>query len=210
VCAADPPDGELSEFAAELHARWETGAQAGEQRRREDAASCREMGAAPRHFAVQDCVYRRDPQGGWLYPTVMHIFGELHPEDEALTGALAREMEAGLPAGAQVVCPLGLGNHVDHQLTRRAAERLGLPLWYYADYPYVLQNPEQLAALPAAGWSAHVFPVSQAGLEAWGRSIAAHASQLSTFWPDLASMRSFLQAYWQPFEGVQLWRPGAA
>ena len=33
VCAATPPTGQLSPFAEELHARWETGPQAPLQRR---------------------------------------------------------------------------------------------------------------------------------------------------------------------------------
>jgi hypothetical protein len=54
-----------------------------------------------------------------------------------------------LPPDWQLVCPLTLGNHVDHQLVRQAAERIGRPLCYYADLPYGLKNerlPENLVA----------------------------------------------------------------
>lgn len=206
VCAGDPPPGELSGFAKELHERWETGVQAAAERRGEDAAACRAMGAEYHPMDLPDCVYRRGPDGAWLYPTVMDIFGSLHPGEAELAERIASELEVGLEDGSQVVCPLALGNHVDHQLVRQAAERLGRPTWYYADYPYVLQAPEQLQAATGSGWSAQIFRVSPAGLEAWGRSVAAHASQISTFWPDLEAMQKALREYWQPWQGVQLWR----
>jgi hypothetical protein len=60
-----------------------------------------------------------------------------------------------------------------------------------------------------AGWAEVSFLVSAAGLEAWQAAVAAHASQISTFWPDLEAMRAEIQAYLAGPGGVLLWHsPG--
>ena len=57
-----------------------------------------------------------------------------------------------------------------------------------------------------SGFDAKIFPVSAAGLDVWKDAVAAHTSQISTFWSDLDQMRSAIQNYWQQFEGVRLWQ----
>ena len=124
-----------------------------------------------------------------------------------LVDRLADELEKQIPPGADVVCPLTLGGHVDHRLTRAAVEKTGRKIWYYADYPYVLSRTAELDALRQSGWQSTTFPVSDAGLEAWIASVAAYTSQISTFWPDAIAMRAGLQDLWQSSgSGVQLWK----
>jgi LmbE family N-acetylglucosaminyl deacetylase len=210
ICAADPPPGPLSAFAQSLHDRWGTPPAAVQQRREEDKASCRALGASSRYFSVPDCIYRPgSPANTHYYASEEAIFGPFDPREDTLAAQLADEMALILPENAQVVCPLTLGNHVDHQLTRAAAEKLDRVLWYYADYPYVLE-------LTAGGpfeytqegrWESRVFPISDAGLRAWQASVAAHQSQVSTFWEDLDAMRVAIQSYSQAEGGVRLWKP---
>lgn len=214
LCAGAAPAGPLSPFARSLHARWGTGVAAVASRRAEDIAACQRLGAAHRHFDVPDCIYRRAGQAGsaaesgdFLYASEESLFDRLHPAEEPLIQALADELALALPAEAQPVCPLTLGNHVDHQLTRAAAERLGRPLWYYADYPYASKHNPQLEQLRQQGWQTTRFPVSPGGLRAWQEAIAAHQSQISTFWPDLETMQAAIQEYCdQSGGGVNLWQ----
>lgn len=206
ICAGDPPGGSLSAFAASLHARWQTQPQAAQERRQEDFLSCQQMGADYRHFTVPDCIYRRGPEGEFLYDSEESLFGELHPQEQILAANLADQIAAGLAPEDQLVSPLTLGHHVDHQLTRAAAERLGQSLWYYEDYPYAEKASQALAALGEAGWKPVVHAVSPAGIRAWQASIAAHRSQISTFWPDLETMQSAVQRYYQQRGGICLWR----
>jgi LmbE family N-acetylglucosaminyl deacetylase len=209
ICAGEVPPGPLSPFAASLHARWETSQNAPAERRAEDLAACRAMGAISRHFDLPDCIYRRNPaDAAHLYTSEEAIFGPLHPAEEGLVAQLAADLENLLPASATVVCPLTLGGHVDHRLTRAAAEKINRSMWYYADYPYVLNQAHQLKILRQSGWQSADFPVSESGLEAWITSVAAYTSQVSTFWPDNASMRAALCDYWHGSDGgVRLWRP---
>jgi LmbE family N-acetylglucosaminyl deacetylase len=214
LCAGDPPPGALSPFAAGLHARWAAGEQAILRRRQEDRHACALLGAAVGHFPAPDCIYRRSPVDGRpLYTSEEDLFGALAPDDQALVGDLTRQVRDSLPAAAQVAAPLGLGNHVDHQLTKQVAEGLGRPLWFYAEYPYLMQDEVWRGSgepqFSPAGWEALPIPVSQEGLQAWQDAVATHATQISTFWPDTAAMQSALAAYHGPTQSVRLWRPQA-
>ena len=216
VCSGDPPAGAQSPFAASLHARWQLGAEAVAVRRLEDAASCQQLNASYRHLSVPDCIYRQ--AGGsknWLYTSEAALFGNLHPDDSRLATALSAELAATLPVPAMLVCPLALGGHVDHQLTRAAVEQVVdkpgkrdmWSLWYYADYPYVAREISHLAEISTETLIFTSFEISQQGLEAWGRAVTAHSSQISTFWPDVKAMREDLEAYSRRWGGVRLWQP---
>ena len=94
ICAGEAPPGPLSLFAAALHARWEAGQNAPTERRAEDLAACREMGAVPCHFDLPDCIYRRGlDQVSHLYISEEDIFGPIHPEEEGLIARLAEDLE---------------------------------------------------------------------------------------------------------------------
>lgn len=200
LCAGDPPSASFSPFAEALHARWQLSpSQAVARRREEDHAALRGLGAAVVHLPVPDCIYRRHPVSGeFLYASETALFDRLHPVELGVAGDLARSLTATLAAwpDAQVYAPLGIGRHVDHQLTRRAAEQLGRPLFYYEDYPYAERAP---AAAEWGGLAAGLQPVTlgleEADLQAYCQSVAAYRSQVSTFWPDEAAMMVALRGF---------------
>ena len=165
------------------------------------------MGATIRHLSIPDCIYRSSPKThAHLYTSDQGLFTPLPPDEGPLVEQLARQLQASLPKNAEIVCPLSLGKHVDHQLTRAAADRLGRALWYYADYPYVMRETGWQEGLRQAGWKAVEFPVSEEGFLAWTKAIAAHASQISGFWPDLETLRVAMREYWAQVGGVRLWK----
>jgi LmbE family N-acetylglucosaminyl deacetylase len=207
ICAGDPPEGPLSPFAEGLHERWQSGRDAVSRRQVEDQASCAAMGAMSSYFPIPDCIYRRsEADGAPLYASESDIFGPVHSLEAPLVGQLGEELRRRLPQEAKVVAPLALGGHVDHHLVKFAAQALERPHYYYADLPYVLTRGDELGKLSRAGWKPRIFPISEAGLTAWQASIAAHASQISTFWPDLASMEAAIGAYCRENKGVRLWQ----
>lgn len=206
VCAGESPGGDLSPFAQELHARWEVDQNATARRRIEDLNSCRRLGAGSRYFSIPDCIYRRHPQTGeFLYASEAALNGPLQPGDTQVIAALREDLKRLLQTDMVLVSPLGLGNHVDHQLTRAALEGLGCTSFYYTDYPYVLHSRSQLENLVHEGWVSQVFPISQEGLAAWQDSIAAHGSQISTFWTSENEMRQAVTDYLCWNSGIQLW-----
>jgi LmbE family N-acetylglucosaminyl deacetylase len=212
ICAGKPPRRALSAYAQLHHARWATGALAVEQRRSEDIASCAILHASYRHFDIPDCIYRpRQKKIPHYYTSGDNIFGNIHPaERKNLVRRLTRIFSENFPPDAQVVCPLTLGNHVDHQITRLAAEQaakvLAQPLLYYADYPYAAQHPEQITAYQQKGWECVRFDISEGGLQAWFAAIAAHRSQISTFWSDDQQLQADIRAYARLQNGLCLWK----
>jgi LmbE family N-acetylglucosaminyl deacetylase len=183
ICAGDPPDADLSPLTQELHARWKTGSEAGAVRREEDRRSCEILGVKMRHFQIPDVIYRTDPDTG---EPVIKLNGDLFSTspEKYLVNQLASMFMHEVPRGSQLVSPMTLGSHIDHLLVRAAAERTGFPLLYYADYPYVLTSPRILAEFEQGQWKRQPAIISEAGVQAWQGSIAAHASQSSTFWRD--------------------------
>lgn len=210
ICAGDPPPGPFSPYAQSLHQRWETGPQAVGKRREEDLTSCAIMGVSCYHLPIPDCIYRADIHGTHLYPSDEAILSDIHPTEIDLIVSLGDMLTKKLPQDVIIVSPLALGGHVDHRLTRTAAERVGCPLWFYADYPYVLKDPSQLESSGICLGERHLFTISQSGMEAWVSAVAAHRSQISTFWPDQVSMQTAIEEYLQRTGGVFLWEVNAS
>ncbi len=203
ICAGDPPPGPLSPFAESLHERWGSGREAMAARRAEDIESCARLGASHRHFSIPDCIYRHSEQSGeHFYPSETSLTGPMHPDEQSLVRRLRKTLKETLTPEVRLVCPLGLGNHVDHQLTRAAAESLHTPLWYYAEYPYIREIPHwEPKDMPPS-----VYPISAESITTWQDAVAAHGSQISTFWENIPEMRREILAYAREMKGIVLWR----
>ncbi len=206
ICAGDAPPGPLSPLAQELHARWQTGPDAPRIRRAEDLKACGMLGAKSVHLDIPECIYRRRQDTGLpLIGSNDELFQPL-PEIEAplvaqIAGLLSRQVEE----DARLVSPLAIGGHIDHHLVRRAAEALHRPLLYYADYPYLEGQRENMNRETGTGWEICPRPISRSGLAAWQSSVACYRTQISTFWKNLAEMRAALQRYHAQGGGARLW-----
>ena len=211
VCAGDPPPPPYSAFAEELHTRWGMdGAQASALRRREDQAACRELGAKARHSPLPDCIYRTIPESGQaVIRDRDELFQAYSPGERYLVDDIAAWVRQSLPSGARLVSPLALGGHIDHRLVRDALENLQMPLWFYADYPYVIDDPLNHSDLrdQVAGYHRSLVQgISPQALAAWQAAVAAYASQISTFWGSLDEMRMRIASYHQEGGGAVLWQ----
>jgi LmbE family N-acetylglucosaminyl deacetylase len=235
VCAGEIPAGPLTPFAEELHARWGTGLLSVAARRAEDEAACRIVGAAPRYFNLPDCIYRRLPDSGEPVVTQNDdLWLHYRPGEAGLIARIRDWLVEGLPPGpaspaskknpggttpsasdraavqgrpaVHLAAPLSVGGHMDHRLVRAAADLLGWPLWYYADYPYAAR--QAFDPIQWLGRSRRVYArtISPEGLSAWQAGVAAYASQLSTFWQDPDELRSALAAYARSIPGHTLWK----
>ena len=105
---------------------------------------------------------------------------------------------------------MALGGHIDHRLVRAAAESLDIPLWFYADYPYAVDDPlnhTDLRGDLSAYHPALVQALSPQAVAAWQSAIAAYASQISSFWGSLDEMRARIAAYYLEGGGCVLWQP---
>ena len=208
IMAGDPLDTELSEFAQGQHQRWQLLTEATAQRRAEDAAACRLIGAHYTHWQIPDCIYRHNPQTGKsFYNSDDEIFGAVQPMEQSLIVELAQKL-AQLPPHQRLFVPLTLGNHVDHQLTRLAAERcFGNGLFYYEDYPYVQRlGGVHSVITPDSNWRSQIIPLTSIALQTKIKAIAAYASQIDTLFGDMAQMAHLVSRHSQQTGGERIWQ----
>jgi LmbE family N-acetylglucosaminyl deacetylase len=207
ICAGDPPPGLLTPFAEELHGRWGAGAAAVAIRREEDLDACARLGAAAIHLGIADAIYRKSPKGEAIYPDEAAIFASLSRAEDELAGRLAEAIDQVSPAGAQLYAPVGFGGHVDHQLARRAAERLDRPLWLYRDFPYSARGFPAPDDFPPPDGVATVLPLDEYEVEDWVQAAWRYESQRSTFWQDLPALRKELRTYLADHHGIPIFAP---
>lgn len=211
LCAGDPPHENYSSFVELLHRTWGFENDFVAQRRQEDVKACEVLGAVPRHFRIPDCIYRQSPEdGSWLYTYEDALFGGLDPVEMSLVDELQSRLRKELPGVDRVIAPLGIGNHVDHELTRKAVRDIGLPVYYYADYPYAQEEMNQsLLEMMAEShdWKQDHYSISQDAVAAWQNASACYESQIPIFWENLQELRGQIAAYSSSMSGMVIWKP---
>ncbi len=118
-----------------------------EARRAEDERFAKLAGVTLIDGGFTDAIARRP-----RYQAPRHLFGPLADDEEPLIEEVRARLQSLVDGGCRrVVAPLGVGQHVDHQVAHAAARRLsGADLLYYEDAPYVLtrfQLPRRLDRL---------------------------------------------------------------
>ena len=142
ICSAAPrPDTAFSALAREFHATWALNPeQVVAARLAEDAAALAEIGADSLRVGMLDAIYRYPV----AYDSRDSLFGLPAPDDILLPAlqALLTNLHKCQP-NARFYSPLGVGSHVDHQITCRVAlEQFGRELLLYEDFPYVMRPGE--------------------------------------------------------------------
>lgn len=208
IMAGDPAGMGFSDYAQELHGRWQLAHDAVAARRAEDSNACAILRAAYQHWTAPDCIYRVGVNGRALYTNWAEITGAIHPDEEALVERLAAQLGT-LPPSPLVCAPLAVGNHVDHQIVRRAAEIcFGSDLLYYEDYPYARQQEAVTAVLSpdSSAWYSQTIPLSAADIAIKIEAIAAYTSQLSTFFNGRADLAQHIQHHANMVGGERIWQ----
>ncbi|GIK56567.1 MAG: PIG-L family deacetylase [Chloroflexi bacterium] len=208
IMAGDPAAVGFSDYAQELHGRWQLAHDAVAARRAEDANACAILRAAYQHWHIPDCIYRVGADGRPLYTNWGEITGAIQLAEEVLVEKLAAQF-ATLPPSPQVCAPLAVGNHVDHQIVRRAAELcFGGDLMYYEDYPYA-REPEAVTAVlspDSSAWHSQTIPLTAADIAIKIEAIAAYTSQLSTFFNGRADLAQQMQHHANIVGGERIWQ----
>lgn len=207
LMAGLPSDEDYSLFAQFIHKSWGiSGREAILARRAEDLAACAVLGAEHRHFEWPDAIYRCDALTG--EPVVNdgdQLFNQ--PPEPPLVNQIAEMITTTLPARSHLVVPMGLGNHIDHQVVVQAGARVGQVEFYYADYPYII-NQFSNPVFTGGSWTSIPYDLGEDALQAWQVAVLCYASQLSTFWRDEEETRLALRNYLAG-GGGRLWEPQA-
>ena len=180
----DPGVG-LSPFASAMHQGWglATSEVIARRRAEEDNAS-RAIGATVRLLPFHDAIYR-----GHNYLSDDDLFSTPAPAEANLPDQIVASL--GLPEAPadsiRLYAPLGIGNHVDHQLVFNAAASLadaGWDVWFYEDVPYALREGARQRRLEAISGDHAVQlrgkALSSAQWDAKLDGILSYPSQLET------------------------------
>lgn len=203
---AGSPRERLSPFAKELHKRWQSGPEAVSLRRNEDSRACMLLGAKFVHLDNPDCIYRFFP--GSKLPVIQKNEDLFTPGPLAETELISRiveELAKKLPGHVELYCPLGLGGHIDHRITRTAAELLGIPLVYYADFPYAAKDHSSLKSILPEGAVEQRVVLDETAIQRWIAGVGQYRSQLSSFWQSEAEMASAVRSYAMTPAGSTVW-----
>ncbi len=190
----------LSDFTHSLQDRWQLGDDAPARRRDEDRAACDRLGCYLIHLPFADAVYRADENGQPLYTSEEAIFGAIREAAIVNRAAEALRPRVRKVGQARLVIPLTAGLHVDHVITRLAAERLNEDAIYYEDYPYA-EQPERMMHVwgsvvgAADEWASESIGLSEDALHAKIEAFLCHRSQISTFYRDDEEVRKRMRAY---------------
>jgi LmbE family N-acetylglucosaminyl deacetylase len=179
-------------------------------RRREDIAAMHSVDTDFVHLSFADGVYRRSPLTGrliyrnarerWVLPRIEDLahIEELYLVLRRLCLDLGRIL---------LLSPMGVGHHVDHQITaqvavRMAAANAGAELLFYEDFPYVADphmgrgdqdDPVQaLTRLHLAAAQRLVMPVDVAAKMAL---LSHYASQVPALFGDDDGMRARIASH---------------
>jgi LmbE family N-acetylglucosaminyl deacetylase len=217
IFAGSPPPGaRLSAFAQAMHDRWQGSAPAGIDfgdppavRRAEDRRSLARLGPTIRaiHLPLLDAIYRRHPASGEaLYASEAALFGTVQPDDPALDALIELPSP---PGDGLIYAPLSAGGHVDHQIVRRAVEGWGIDparLRWYEDYPYAgVEGAVEAALGDRDGWRPILTPLDEQSLAAKVEAVAAHESQIATFWASIEAMGEAVRDYVNRVGGERVW-----
>jgi LmbE family N-acetylglucosaminyl deacetylase len=145
--------------------------------------------------------------GNPLYDREEALFGAIDPDEMNLVANLSQQLTS-LPSSDSVYVPLAVGNHVDHQLTRLAAENWLEPssLLYYEEFPYSQAESQLAAALGDDGrWRSDVVRLEPANVEARIQAITCYRSQISTFFTDLEDLSAQVNRYVLKVGGERYW-----
>ena len=142
-----PVNAPLSPLAQQLHGKWGINPAKGasgviETWRKEDARALEYLQADYLWLDYFDAIYRGNPA---YYTTERQLIGgNVHSADQTIEKQLSQlllDLQSRLP-DAVWYAPLGIGRHVDHQIVYSAADHLvqrGAKVYFYEDFPYVLQ-----------------------------------------------------------------------
>lgn len=170
-----------------------------EARKKEDATVLAGLGVQFRHYGATDALFRRRKETipgssvlGKTLPELVHRYptyrfdialGRISRGDtgliEELHDTVGEEIEK-LNAGL-VFCPVGVGKHVDHLITRAVGEESADRTVFYSDFPYNQnQQPDEafLRNRNLKEWR------RSDGIEAKHQRVRQYATQADALFPD--------------------------
>ncbi|MEV1156013.1 PIG-L family deacetylase [Micromonospora chokoriensis] len=161
------------------------------RRRDEDEAALSQWGLAPVSLRFTDAADRRDENGRPLYAGPLALRRAPHPADRVLVDRVADRLRDVIAGCNLLLLPLAERTHVDHRITRLAAEdavgQAPPVIRYYREFPY---------APPAS--PGYRSQEQDADFGAWLRGSLAYTSQVEAMFGTSAAFARRLREHSGP------------
>jgi len=212
VMAGEPQEPLLDTPALQmLRPRWNKGEATIPVRRAEDAQAARQLQAQVYHMGLTESAFRTTlcGAGDWiaLYPDDASSFQGINQADDARVLLFGTNLPFPLSDITTIYAPLGVDQHVDHQLVRDWALILtgsltSPELKFYEEYPsarskMALQQAQTFyrRQLPALNIESEIAALSSENLDARLRAMRCYRSHLNSLWNDPAEMERLTRDY---------------
>jgi len=208
VATGNPPNTQLSDIARKTHQFWGITKNPSFTRRLEDKNACNFLNVDFLHLGIQDCIYRRNSANGkFIYQSQEAIFNRYQPLENNLINTVISLFKK-LPKFRHVFSPLAVGNHVDHQITRNAAENVfGSSLFYYEDYPYALKLGSLKDFLDDIdNWTFEIIYLTAAEIKRKIKAISMYESQIPTIFGDFKNISKDILRNFKLHNGERIWK----
>ena len=194
----------LTPFAQSLHDRWKLPYDAPQARREEDILSCSILGARHRHFNYLDCIYRVDDQNKPIVVKEEDLYQAIPPTQIHLVEEIQNLILSLVNDEDIIISPMAIGDHIDHRILLKSIQNLNLKnTRFYEDFPYIQKSQPIDSNLSTL--CANKYELSSENIIKWHESVAAHTSQISTFWDSQDHMRNQIKQFFMNGGGTCLW-----
>jgi glycosyltransferase involved in cell wall biosynthesis/LmbE family N-acetylglucosaminyl deacetylase len=163
-----PDYSRISLFAKEIHNKWKA-IDPVSSRRSEDIKAIEELRARLVQLDFPDSIYRQNADNHSLYSNYEDLKGTVHPSDNHLSDHIYDRLIGIIQKYARehirIFSPLGIGNHVDHQIVKTVGMRLlseDFNVFFYEELPYCFWDPDALNDFMTKnknGWSYNIVPI---------------------------------------------------
>jgi LmbE family N-acetylglucosaminyl deacetylase len=216
VITADDSDERLPSWLAKRYTRqWNLDKNPFAARCQEDEAAARVLHVETMHLGFLDAIYRRGADGQPLYaqavthsPVHAYDWEVFEPAVKETLGNLKNQYNS---QRVIMICPLGVGGHLDHQIVRHAVEGISEPkdTMYYEDFPYSIQaNDLENASAAEAPRTRNLHPemikLSPGEADARQRAMACYTSQIPGCFPSKMDRLIEILRARLPFVGTRL------
>ena len=117
-----------------------------------------------------------------VYPTFrLHISkGKLAREDNDLISEIDQRLKKIIPVNSIIFCPFGVGDHVDHLVTKKAVEKSFTPI-YWMDQPYYDMKKKLVTGQKQSDESISYFKTEY---QAKSQLLAHYKTQINSMFPN--------------------------
>ena len=178
-----------------------------QKRQKEDTLAMKELGVSYRHLDELDAYHRRH-LAKRVYPTLPSLFAGINGNDPLTAKKIAELIASGAKSEDTLLCPLGVGAHVDHLLCAGAGALLknrGYNVLFYEDFPYIRNASKSeveqrlFDVAPNIQWKSLEL---NAPIDKKTKLVEIYESQVKTLFGTKENLREALSTH--PFERVWL------